>query len=299
VELLVSVSVGLLLAAGLGYTYLQAAAGREATESLTGLLETAQFALDAIEADVRLAGFYGRGAGPARITVRPDIAIRCDGRDVTPWALDLSRPVDGNDETWDLPCDARWNSPRAGSDVLVVRHASPAAATPTAGQVQVSARPDGSRVGSDGSTASPPATLHDLEVRAYYVNDRSSFDPGRPSLRQLTLTRNGTTPALDDEEVVAGIENLQVLFGLDADGDGSVERYVSPAEAALADPGAIAAVRLWLLASFPAGAADFVDAASHVLPDGSRAITGGDAGHPAEARRMALTKTITLGNRQP
>jgi hypothetical protein len=172
-------------------------------------------------------------------------------------------------------------------------------ATPTPGQVQVSARPDGSRVGSDGSAAPPPATLHDLEVRAYYVNDRSSFAADRPSLRQLTLTRNGTKPALDDEEVVAGIENLQVLFGVDADGDGSVERYVSPADAAITDPGAIAAVRLWLLASFPAGAADFSDDGSYVLPDGSRAITGGDPGHPPNSRRLALTKTITLGNRQP
>jgi type IV pilus assembly protein PilW len=299
VELLVSAAVGLLLATGLGYTYLQAAAGRNATESLTGLLETTQFALDTIEADVRLAGFYGRGAGPARITVMAGIVIRCGGSDVSQWILDLARPVEGSDETWDLPCDARWNSPRAGSDVLVVRHASPAVATPTVGQVQVSARPDGSRVGSDGSAATPPASLHDLEVRAYYVNDRSSFDGARPSLRQLTLTRNGTTPALHDEEVVAGIENLQVLFGLDADGDGSVERYVSPADAAITDPGAIAAVRLWLLASFPAGAADVSDDGNYPLPDGSRAITGGDPGHPLNARRVALTKTIRLENRQP
>ena len=35
VELLVSMAVGLLLATGLGYTYLQAAAGRDGTESLT------------------------------------------------------------------------------------------------------------------------------------------------------------------------------------------------------------------------------------------------------------------------
>jgi type IV pilus assembly protein PilW len=299
VELLVSVAVGLLLAAGLGYTYLQAAAGRDGTESLTNLQETAQFALDIVEADLRLAGFYGRGAGPARITVLPGVAIRCDGSDVTPWVLDLAHPVGGNDEAWDLPCRARWNSPRAGSDVLVVRHASPAVATPTAGQVQISARPDGSLLASDGSAAPPPASLHDLEVRAYYVNDHSSFDGDRPSLRQLTLTRNGATPALEDEEVVAGIENLQVLFGLDADGDGSVERYASPGEAALADPAAIVAVRLWLLASVPAGTAGFNDDRSHVLPDGSRTITGGDAGYPADARRVATTKTIPLENRLP
>jgi type IV pilus assembly protein PilW len=299
VELLVSVAVGLLLAAGLGYTYLQAAAGRDGTESLTSLQETAQFALDIVEADLRLAGFYGRGAGATRITALPGVAIRCDGSDVTAWVLDLAHPVAGHDEAWALPCGARWNSPRAGSDVLVVRHASPAVATPTAGQVQISARPDGSRLASDGTAAPPPASLHDLEVRAYYVNDRSSFDGDRPSLRHLTLTRSGTTPTVDDEEVVAGIENLQVLFGLDTDGDGSVERYALPGEAAGADPAAIVAVRLWLLASVPAGPAGYHDDHSHVLPDGSRSIAGGDAGYPADARRVALMKTITLENRLP
>jgi len=37
----------------------------------------------------------------------------------------------------------------------------------------------------------------------------------------------------------------------------------------------------------------------HSLPDGSRTITGGDAGYPANLRRIALTKTIALGNRLP
>lgn len=299
VELLVSMAVALVLAAGLGYGYVQAAAGRQGTESLADLQETAHFALDAIESDLRLAGFYGRGPGAARIVAGPGIVIRCEGRDVTAWVLDLARPVAANDEAWDLPCRARWNRPRWGSDVLVVRHASPARATPTVGQVQVSARPEGSRLNVDAGPVPAGSSLHNLEVRAYYVNDRSSFDAGRPSLRQLTLTRNGTTPVLEDEEVIAGVENLQVRLGIDADGDGSVERYVAPGEAAGADPATIAAVRLWLLASVPAGTAAFRDDHEYGLPGGGRTIRGGDAGYPAEARRLAITKTVLLRNRLP
>jgi hypothetical protein len=73
---------------------------------------------------------------------------------------------------------------------------------------------------------------------------------------------------------------------------------VAPGDAALADAASIAAVRLWLLVSAPAGHAAFRDERAHVLPDGSQVITGGDPGYPATARRIAVAKTIALRNRR-
>jgi hypothetical protein len=179
----------------------------------------------------------------------------------------------------------------------VVRHANPARAVPLAGQVQLVARSGSGQLVADGTAvASPPATLHDLEVHAWYVNDQASFDGDRPSLRHLVLTRTGSTPVMEDEEVIPGVENLQVLFGIDADGDGSVEGYVEPGDPALADPASIAAVRLWLLISAPAGNAAFRDERAHALPGGTQVITGGDTGYPATARRIAVGKTIALRN---
>lgn len=299
VELLVSLVIGLVLAGGMVYAYLQTSDGQRATDGLAQLQEAAQMALDAMEADIRLAGFYGQVTDGARVVVPAGLQVRCAGLDASDWVLDLARSLDADNENYDLPCRARWNSPRAGSDVLVVRHANPARAVPVAGQVQLVARPGSGQLVADGTAVvSPPATLHDLDVHGWYVNDQASFDGNRPSLRHLVLTRTGTTAVMEDEEIIPGVENLQVLFGIDTDGDGTIERYVEPNDPALADPASIAAVRLWLLVSVPAGNAAFRDERAHALPDGSRVITGGDPGYPATSRRIAVGKTIALRNRR-
>lgn len=299
VELLVSLVIGLVLAGGMVYAYLQASDGQRATDGLAQLQEAAQVALDAVEADVRLAGFYGQVSDADRIAVPAGLQVRCDGHDASDWVLDLARSVDADNEGYDLPCRARWNTPRADSDVIVVRHANPARALPVAGQVQLVARPGSGQLVADGTAvATPPDNLHDLEVHAWYVNDQASFDGDRPSLRHLVLSRTGSTPVMEDEEIIPGVENLQVLFGVDSDGDGSVERYVEPGDPALADPASIAAVRLWLLVSVPGPNAAFRDERVHALPDGSRVIAGGDPGYPATARRIAVAKTIALRNRR-
>jgi type IV pilus assembly protein PilW len=58
----------------------------------------------------------------------------------------------------------------------------------------------------------------------------------------------GFSLALNGTELVEGVEDLQVLYGLDADGTPGVERYVSANDAALAAAGMnqVAAVRLTL-----------------------------------------------------
>jgi type IV pilus assembly protein PilW len=168
------------------------------------------------------------------------------------------------------------------------------------GRVQVLAQLGGGELVADGSRAPvAPESLHDLEVRAFYVDDRSNFDTDQPSLRQLTLTRNAGNAVLADEEVIAGVENLQVQFGLDTNGDDNVDRYVEPDDAAaIAPANSIIAVRLWLLVGTPADDPAFVDRRSYLQPDGVTAIEAGAAGYPASVRRMAVSKTIFLRNRR-
>jgi hypothetical protein len=53
-----------------------------------------------------------------------------------------------------------------------------------------------------------------------------------PSLRRKRLV-GGTRPAFQDEELVSGIADLQVLVGIDeaADADSAVDRWIRPGEA--------------------------------------------------------------------
>lgn len=298
VEVMVASAIGLFILGGALYIYTQSRSSYRSGDALARLQESARFALDTMEPDIRLAGFWGRHAEPALLAVPGSLRVTCGngGGDVTDWALgELTRAVAGNDDTYDLPCPAFAGAPRANSDVLVVRHASGGTATPEVGQIQVLATLAGGRLTDDGSAPASNEVLHDVVVNAYYVSDQSSFDPGQPALRQLTLVRNGV---MRDEEVIPGVENLQVQYGIDADGDGNVERYVDGDDPVMAGEPRIAAVRLWLLVATPAEDASFRDPDVYQPLDGDLAEIrpGTDDDYPARARRLTVTKTIHLRN---
>jgi type IV pilus assembly protein PilW len=296
VELLVAMTIGLFLIGGALYIYSQSRNSYRAGDSLARLQESARFALDTLEPDIRLAGFWGRHAEPALVTVPATLTVTCanGGADATDWALGrLTETAGASDDVYDLPCPAFGGAPREGSDVLVVRHVSGEQVTPEVGQIQALSTLGGSLLVDDGTGPGPDEVINDVVVNAYYVSDRSSFDPARPSLRQLSLARNGV---LRDEEVIPGVENLQVQFGLDANRDGSVERYVDPDDPAVVGA-RIGAVRLWLLVGTPADEPGYQDTGVYQPLDQDLApIVPGDPGYPAGYRRLTITKTIHLRN---
>lgn len=314
VELTVAMAIGLFLIGGALYVYVQGRNSYRSSDSLARLQETARFAMDTLEPDIRLARYWGLNAEPARISVSPGLEASCDGA-AAPWALnDLSAPVEVLDDAWTLPCQPFNNDARAGSDVLILRHAEPwqAGVEPVAdgSHIQVQTTLSRGLVFRDTSTPGlgDPAdvnsnSLNNVTVDVYYVSNQSSFDPATPSLRRLTLGPGGD---FDDEEVIPGVENLQVQLGLDTNGDGSVDRYVDGDQPLLDrsspgfDPNAkIVAVRLWMLVGTPADDPAWRDdhsypMASHDanLPD----IVAGSPGYPATNRRLQIARTIFLRN---
>ena len=59
-------------------------------------------------------------------------------------------------------------------------------------------------------------------------------------------------PQVEDDEVMSGVEDFQVQFGVDTDGngaaDGAVNMYVDPDNPVLAQPGMrVRSVRVWML----------------------------------------------------
>jgi Type IV Pilus-assembly protein W len=85
------------------------------------------------------------------------------------------------------------------------------------------------------------AELRALLVHAYYVSVDSSLARGYPALRRKTLTSG---PAVGDEEIAAGIEDLQFRIHLDTDGDGGADVTADPG--ALPDCATPVGVQFWL-----------------------------------------------------
>ena len=93
-----------------------------------------------------------------------------------------------------------------------------------------------------------------------------------------------------DEEIIAGVEDMQIQFGLDLNGDGSVNRYIDPVDGTFDADSNIIAVRIWMLIRSEYEELGLEDNKTYTRPDGTFNI-------PADAyRRIEGSKTIFLRN---
>ncbi|MDJ0926954.1 MAG: PilW family protein [Gammaproteobacteria bacterium] len=314
VEMMVAMLIGTVLIAGALTVYLQSKANYQTTDSLARLQDNLRFALDTLEPDLRLAGFWGMhnqsGAinpGAVTVTCAGGTAAQATAIVIGAAPNPTLIPVQAVDDNYNLGCPGRV--PRVNSDVLMLRHASPrttAIGDLGPGQVYAEVSMGSGQLFDDAVAPGQGAPVEYREVVAnvYYVGE-STFEPAVPALRRLSLVDGGAQGLLQDQEVIPGVENLQVQFGLDTDANGEVDRYVD-GNHPLAQPGAagasILAVRLWLLVRSDSseGGVGFVDngvyqPADADLPPIQPTL---DADYPADFRRAAISKTIFLRNGQ-
>jgi type IV pilus assembly protein PilW len=191
---------------------------------------------------------------------------------------------------------------------LVLRHASElttALAVLQPGQIYVESSLAHGVLFDDGVIPGgfgPDGETRDLVVDAYYVDNASTFSDSIPSLRRKTLVKGGQ---IEDQEMITGVENLQVQYGLDTNGDGTVERYVDPDSPTVTEgsPGflpdaKIVAVRIWILVRAEESPdPGFSDGRVYQPLDLNAAlITPGSALYPPQFPRIEVTKTIFLRN---
>ena len=306
IELMVALAIGSFLVVGAVTIYNQSRQAYAVNESIARVQEIAQFAMDTIETDLRMASNWGRNSrglavegrslgGAANPTGLP--APTDCGAD---WALNLALPIDGSNNTYTLGCATTLGA-QANSDVITVRRASVAPAPLEAGRLQVQSTRIQGQLFADGTipvgfSAADSAT-HNLLVSSYYVAPNSPLIDGTPTLRRQRLVVNAGAPAVEDEEVAPGVENIQMQLGIDVDGDNTVDRYVNPGDEVY-DPSAggyvpgarVIAARVWLIVrglEFEFGLTDTQDYEPGDV----------DLGTQSDGfRRVQFSKTILLRN---
>lgn len=242
-ELLVSLAISSMLLLGVFASVQQLRRSSQVVDDLHRLEEQARFVLDMLRADIRLAGFWGLHSEARAVRLGAGATVRCSGTDAGDWALQLQRHIAASNDAWPLPCPPFQNRRQPGTDVLEVRRADQNTSGVDSRALQVlSSRRQAVVFSSsmlpslDGSTE-----LRDLVVHAWYVSERSSRDSGAPALRRKTLVRGGL---LRDEEILSGVEDLQIRLMVDTDRDGFADRVVEPGEA---EDASVVAVQFWLL----------------------------------------------------
>lgn len=305
VELMVALAIGSFLMVGAVQVYNQSRQAFIINESIARVQETAQFAMDTVEADLRMAsnwGMHSRGDAVEGRSIVGDpnpLGLPTPGGCGADWALDLARPIEGENNNAILACLP--GGLQANSDVVTTRRAT-VAPTPVVGNtLQVQTTRIQGQLFANGAV--PPgfdpaeSETHTLLVNTYFVAADSNLIPGTPTLRRLSLVNGLLGPAVVDQEVAPGVENMQLQFGVDIDEDNTIDRYVNPGDPILdpADPAWIAeasviTARIWLIVRSVTPEIGIQDNVNY-QPGDVNLGTYND-----QFRRMMVSKTILLRN---
>lgn len=306
IEIMVALAIGSFLVIGAVQIYNQSRFAFVVNESIARVQETAQFAMDTVESDLRMASNWGRSSRGLNIEGRTlagdvnplnlDVPLTC-GED---YVLDLGTPVDGFNNNFALTCPADGGA-QPDSDVVIVRRASVNPAPLNPGQIQIQSTRVGGMLFDDGNVpvlfSNLDSATHNLIVTSYYVAADSDLIPGTPTLRRKALVMQGANMTVIDEEVAPGVENLQLQFGIDLDGDDAVDQYVNP-NSEIYNPEApgyvagakVLAVRIWMVVRGLTPEIGIVDNFNYAPADV-------DLGVPTdEYRRVQVSKTVLLRN---
>lgn len=248
IEVLVAMLLVLVVVSGSTAFVTRGRVAHRASESIAQIEESMDAALSLLVDDVRLSGYLG--LAPPATTVagssafgsaeRPDLAV--SGGCGASLAHDLAAPVVAIDAAYaaapgiPLACRASPDGRAMPlADTLVLRHAAAESTRAQAGRLQLETNLRAASLSANGvATLGVGARWHDVEASVYYVSRDSTGRRDWPSLRRKRLV-GGTRPAFQDEELVSGIADLQVLVGYDdpADPDLAVDRWLRPGEPAL------------------------------------------------------------------
>jgi len=250
IELMVSMAIGMFLIAGVFSVFVNSNDSRQAVEAEVKMLDDARFALDVIAYDLRHAGLWGRLKEPDFVDISAVGAIA--GECAAGWTIDVSKPVFAYDDPAGVaPYASCGGSFYAnGGDVVEMRYTmwQPIAAL-SAGTVYLNGDANQAKfhISDNTISLSSVAKNYRFVANAYYVRSWSDVaGDGIPSLHQLSLQPGTGAPVVVDNLILSGVENLQIQYGMDMNGDGSVNQYVSPGDAAM-DWSKVVTAQVWLI----------------------------------------------------
>lgn len=241
-ELMVAVTVGLLILAGMTSLFVRNSRAQAEIEKANRQIENGRYGIDVITADLRNAGFYGE-FDPTPLGEPTALADPCS---TDPVAIKAALPL--HVQGYDGSTPSCLTDVRAGTDVLVVRHTRSCVAGSAdcddvdgplfqaslcSTELAMSTIPENwfqldtdpaklTRTGRDCTTA---AVTRRFLTHIYYVANNDKPNDHIPTLKRAELQLRDGTLQFVDVPLAEGIENLQLEYGIDTNGDGKVDMY--------------------------------------------------------------------------
>ena len=335
VELMVAMLISLILLGGIAQIFMSSKKSFTIQNTLGRQQENGRYSIDTLAQDLRRAGYYGGNVdnNPGTTLDFSEVAGTLGKQDEdftcptgnTNWGRMLDVRIHGlNDTAAGYACVNDGNGYLRG-DVLVLHFmapwfvggtTSPCSSTPcnlsADYPTRVFLRTDmvNARIfqGSNYLDAandlggSPSERVAELLARAYYIGPSGTPAPSCtggqavPSLYRENLNGSGEPVA---QEIAYGVENFQIRYGIDADGDDVVDQYLDANDAplnaaAVADRidawNQIIAARIWVLTRAECPETGFTNTATYTMGDVDYAVNDG-------YRRQLYQSTVRLRNR--
>lgn len=264
VEMMVAMVVGLILLVGIVQLFTSNKQAYRIQEGANVLNENARYIMNQMQFDLRMGDHWG-GVEREEVEVMSDIDSITDDCDGDAAALDVVG-IFGVDGDADSPIDCVPDSDYVpDSDIVVIRYAEPTRrATGTLEDDRIYVRTAIGRravifqgenladLPADLAPASASAMTIEEEVPdianfefrtvIYFLRPCASQDLGTagvcdadddsiPTLSRLTL--QGTT--LVEQDVIAGVEQMQLAYGIDTNGDRTPDYYASATDVTTED----------------------------------------------------------------
>lgn len=318
VELMVAIALGLSLTAGVLQIFVSSKATYRAMEGLVRVQENGRFSIDRLARKMRLAGYMGCSNFDSLV---PNNIVDPPGSVI----FDISSFITGENN---MAAGNAYNAV-TGTDVITLRSASPISAHLTGNMstdnvnIQIDSNPDNFQAGdillitdcenadifkattvssgastvtiahaSNGNTTNrlskayqDNAMLMGMQTYTYSIQDTGRTDSGgNPVLSLFETPSNGATV-----EIIKGVEDIQITYGVDTDADDTTDRYDHAGNITGTEWEKIVSVRIALLIS----SAKDIGHMPHAY-----SFQGVQVDDPGDNRmRYEFTTTIGLRNR--
>lgn len=324
VELMVAIVLGLILVAGVIELFVNNRQVYRVQDAQSRLQENGRYAIKVLTQSIERAGYLG-------CATRSALNINNILNNSNDYVWDITTPIEGKDATganeWTPAIDASITEPIGGSDILTIRTieppelkviSHPTTGIPGSGDITVS--------NGNGLEAGDIVLAHDCVAGAIFqiTADPSSGTiqhaagagtPGNSSdalgynfgagwvnkiaTSSFYIRNNGQSPSLYHKketepaaELVEGVESMQIRYGIDTTGNGSIDTYETAEN--VGNWNNVVSVRISLL---------MVSMENNLTVDGPQAdsfdVNGQEIEIDENDRRLrrVFTRTVTLRNR--
>ena len=239
IELMIAITIGVIVIAGVGTIFVNNSMTSRETEKTNLQIDNGLYATQLLTDDMRMAGYYGE-TEPTSVTTPATLPDPCATANAT-LVSSVALPVQGVDNAASAP--SCISDLKSGTDIFVDRRASSCVQGAAGCAV-------GSAAGSDvyfqdslcktaagqylisANTASLILTAKDCATTAnirsyrtniYFIANNNKPNDGIPTLKVAELGSTGFTIT----PLVTGIDQLQIEYGLDTNGDSIPDVYTS------------------------------------------------------------------------